>query len=266
MTGRFFFISALVTSLAFAAPGWKNEISSPALGSHPPLKPVALDYKLSWKGLIDSGKVRMEFGSPATKKPGSFVITATGGSHGAAAAIYPFKLNFYSELNPKSFRPQYFHSVETDAKETETTFVQYFNDRSESKRITRDSSTGKDTTKNETFTFTPIFDLFSAMLHIRSQNLAPGEAITLAIQPFNNPYLLRVKCVDREIHNGQKTIRLTVGMQKIDRKTGELKAYKKLKKDATLWLSDDTDRVPVEIRASAFIGDVRATLVQRQKF
>jgi hypothetical protein len=54
-------------------------------------------------------------------------------------------------------------------------------------------------------------------------------------------------------------------MHKIDRKTLELRPYKKLKKDATLWLSDDADRIPVELRATAFIGDVRATLTAHTK-
>jgi hypothetical protein len=33
-----------------------------------------------------------------------------------------------------------------------------------------------------------------------------------------------------------------------------------MKRAATLWLSDDEHRVPVELRAAVFIGDVRAVL------
>lgn len=54
-------------------------------------------------------------------------------------------------------------------------------------------------------------------------------------------------------------------MQKIDRRSLKLKAYKKLKSDATLWLSDDADRVPIEFRAAVFIGDIRAVLVKQGK-
>ena len=54
-------------------------------------------------------------------------------------------------------------------------------------------------------------------------------------------------------------------MRKIDRKTLELLPYKKLKQDAHLWLSDDADRIPIELRAAAFIGDVRATLTAHHK-
>jgi hypothetical protein len=31
-------------------------------------------------------------------------------------------------------------------------------------------------------------------------------------------------------------------------------------KSATLWLSDDANRLPLELRAEVFIGDVRMTL------
>ncbi len=38
-----------------------------------------------------------------------------------------------------------------------------------------------------------------------------------------------------------------------------LKIYTKLKK-TTLWISDDVDRIMVELRTQVFIGDVRAVL------
>jgi hypothetical protein len=110
-----------------------------------------------------------------------------------------------------------------------------------------------------------VFDIFSAMLHVRSQKLDTGDTMSLLVQPFGAAYLLRVRVDGREVHNGRKTIRLNVGMRKIDRKTLELLPYKKLKKDAVLWLSDDADRVPVELRAAVFIGDIRATLVSHHK-
>lgn len=53
---------------------------------------------------------------------------------------------------------------------------------------------------------------------------------------------------------------LSVRMNKLDRDTLELLPYKKLKRDATLWLNDDKDSIPVEPRAAVFIGDVRAVL------
>jgi hypothetical protein len=54
-------------------------------------------------------------------------------------------------------------------------------------------------------------------------------------------------------------------MRKIDRDTHTLVKYKKLKKPVILWLSDDSDRIPLEIRASVYIGDIRAVLTGHTK-
>ena len=82
--------------------------------------------------------------------------------------------------------------------------------------------------------------------------------------PFNKPYLLRVHVTGREKFDGRDTIKLDVSLQKIDPATKELLPYAKMKK-TTLWLSDDANRIPVELRAEAFIGDVRMTLAAARK-
>ena len=179
--------------------------------------------------------------------------------------IFPYQNYFWSELDPVSLRPRFFNAVETDKKEHVETTVRHFPGRVESREVTKITKTGKTKQTDKVFAFSPVFDVFSAMLHVRGQKLDDGDHITLVIHPFDTPYLLRVKVVGREVHNGQKAIRLTLGMRKIDSKTQELLPYKKLKQDVTMWLSDDADRVPLELRAAAFIGDVRATLVSNRK-
>ena len=111
----------------------------------------------------------------------------------------------------------------------------------------------------------PLPGYASAMLHVRSQKLDDGDQITLVVHPFGTPYLLRVKVLGHENHLDRKAIKLSVGMRKIDRKSLDLLPYKKMRSDATLWLSDDADRIPVELRADVFIGDIRATLTGFQK-
>ena len=250
---------------ALADPAWKAELTSPTLGVHPKLAPSVLDFELSWKGAINSGNLRIEFAPADAKKAGVYVVRSSASSLGAAAMLFPYKSNFWSELDPATFRPRLFHSVETDAEETTTTKVTHFADRVESSESTKTLATGVSKTSDKIFKFAPVFDIFSAMLHVRSQKLDAGDQINLLVCPFKTPYLLRVVVKDREVHNGRNAIRLTVGMRKINRDTLELQPYKKLKKDATLWLSDDADRIPIELRADAFIGDVRATLTGHQK-
>ena len=248
-----------------AEPSWKPELTSPQPGAFPKPAPASLTLQVSWNGTLNAGTVRIDFAPPDVKKAGSYIIRSSAASHGAAALLFPYQTNFWSELATTSLRPRFFQAVETDHRETVTTTVRHFPNRVESCEITKPLKTGVGKQTDRVFEWSPVFDLFSAMLHVRSQKLATGDQIVLVIHPFDTPYLLRVKVLGREVHQGRNTIRLTVGLRKIDRKTSELIAYKKLKQDATLWLSDDAERLPVELRAAAFIGDVRATLVDLKK-
>lgn len=246
-------------------PAWKKDISPPEFGSHPRIKSSVLDLKVSWNGMVDSGKLQVKFDQKDAGKPNAYVVTSSATSLGLASGIFPYSSNFWSELDPVSLQPRLFNAVETDSEETTTTTVRYSPNRVACKETTQPLPKGSSKTIDRTFEFAPVFDIFSAMLYIRSQKLDAGDEVNLVVQPFKNPYLIKVKVQSRELHLDRKAIRLTVGMRKINGKTLELLPYKKMKKEATLWLSDDDDRIPIEFRAAVFIGDVRATLTNFQK-
>jgi hypothetical protein len=262
---RLILLSFLTLSILHAAPTWKGELTSSAPGPFPKLAPTVLDLQVSWNGTINAGTARVEFAPADVSKPGNFIVRSSAASHGAAATLFPYQTNFWSELDPATLRPRLFHAVETDDQEKVDTTVRYLPTRVESREINTFLKTGKITRTARTFDFAPVFDIFSAMLHVRSQKLDTGDKIVLVVRPFGTSYLLKVNVVGREPHNGRNAIRLSMGMRKIDRKTLELLPYKKLKRDATLWLSDDAERIPLEMRAAAFIGDVRATLTAHRK-
>ena len=262
---RLILASSFAISAVSATPAWQAELTSPAPGKFPNPVPSTLEFHLSWKGMIQAGTCRIEFAPPAVKKPGKYVVLAKSASVGAAALLFEYQSNFWSEINPGSLRPLYFRAEETDDKEKVTTTVRHFPTQVETEEINKQIKSGTSKTTNRVCSLSPAFDIFSAMLHVRSQKLDTGDQITLAIMPFDTPYLVKIKVDAREVHEGRNAIRLTVGMRKIDRKTLDLVPYKKLKKDATMWLSDDADRIPLELRAAVFIGDVRATLVSHVK-
>ena len=128
-------------------------------------------------------------------------------------------------------------------------------------RITK---SGKEGTVASELRFTPMHDVFSAMLQVRSHKLATGDKLVLPILPFDKPYLLRVQVLGREKFAGRDPIELSVALQKIDPATKTLLPYAKMK-STTLWLSDDANRIPVERRSEVFIGDVRMTLSGARK-
>jgi Protein of unknown function (DUF3108) len=258
-------LSLSLLSFLQAAPTWKSELTSPAPGPFPKISPTALDLSVSWNGTIKAGTIRVEFAPPDVRKPGNLIARSSASSQGAAAVLFPYQTNFWSEMDATTLRPQLFHASETDDQEKLDTTVRYFPTHVESQEISKLLKTGKTTQTDRTFHFTPVFDIFSAMMHVRSQKLDAGEKITLVVRPFGTSYLLKVHVVGRERHQGRDAIRLSVGMRKIDRKSLELLPYKKLKRDATFWLSDDAERIPLEMRAAVFIGDVRATLTSHRK-
>ncbi|HSP43876.1 MAG TPA: DUF3108 domain-containing protein [Luteolibacter sp.] len=263
----------VLLSLAMAAglvadPAWRKELTTPAPGALPAVRTIApsvLDFEVSWKGLLDAGKLRIEFAPKDADKPGMLVVRSNAASTGAASALFPYRSHFWSEVHPATLRPRFFHAVETDRREKITTTVHYRPRQVEFDENSEFLKKKESARKQGVFRFEPVYDIFSALLFVRAQKLAPGDRVTLVVQPFKTPYLVRVRVIARERHMDRPAIRLAVAMQKIDRDTLELRPYRKMRREAGLWLSDDADRVPLELRAAVFIGDVRAVLANFRK-
>lgn len=248
-----------------ATPTWKAELTSPKAGSHPPIESCKLEFSLSWKGVVEAGYLDFEFAPKKVSKPGLLVIKSTAQSKGMTKKLYPYTHSYWSEIDPVSLESRYFQSTESDTKEKIVTTNQYSAAKVEVSELTTNLGNAKTNTYTNTFTQSDVRDLISAILFVRSQTLDVGESHTMVILPFKSAYLLKIRVEAREKHAGKDAIRLSFSMQKINLKTNELVPYKKLKKPVTLWLSDDTDRIPLEIRASVYIGDVRAVLSKHTK-
>ncbi|MDP4624783.1 MAG: DUF3108 domain-containing protein [Akkermansiaceae bacterium] len=257
-------IFALSATAALSAPAWTTQLTSGKAGSHSEMPSCTLDFTMSWKGMVQAGTCRLEFAPPGVSKPGAMVIKSTATSQGAANALFPYKHSFWSEVTDSTLQTRYFKASDEDGKETCVTTNRYSPGSVSVHELATDSKTGAVQTQAFTFPHTSR-DIFSAILFIRSQKLDVGEEHTTLLLPFTSPYLLKVRCEAKEQHMGKDALRLSFALTKIDKDTGELKVYKKLKKPVTLWLSDDTDRVPLEIRAAVYIGDVRAVLTNFKK-
>ena len=259
-TIRIFAVVALIGS-AHAAPSWASQLTSPAPGPHAPVKPVSIEYALSWNGQVEAGRVNFEFGSKGST---SSVMknTCSGGSQGAAAKLFPYTFDMLGKVNNSSLCPILSHCNETDKEETKVTTVNFAPGLVSVREITRPHATGKDKVTAKSFSYSPVFDAFSYMLLIRSKKLDNGEEIVQVIQPFNTPYLAKISVLGREKINDRDAIKISISLTKIMSDLS-LKPYKKMK-TATLWLSDDPDRIPLELRVEAFIGDCRMTLVNKK--
>lgn len=255
----------LATSSLCAKPEWTEQLTSPNPGNHPPIESSKLEFSLSWKGIVKAGYFDLEFAPKNVSKPGYLVIKSTAYSLGVAKKLFPYEHSYWSELKLNTLESSYFKSTETDSEEKIVTTNRYDPAKVDINEVTTNLSTSKEKTLAKTFNESNVRDLISAILFVRSQKLDVGDTHVMLILPFKSPYVLTVIVEAKEKHEGKDAIRLSFALQKIKFDTHELIPYKKLKKPVTLWLSDDTDRIPLEIRASAYIGDVRAVLVKQTK-
>jgi len=255
-------ISTLTILPLTSAPAWTKEVTTSKPGPHLKIRPINLAYQLSWKGAVNSGVMNFIFNKPDKRFPNNIVCQAYGKSTGIAAGLYPYNFNYGSILRKSDYRPLSFQSEESDKKEKKVTSNKYSSSGVSMIETETDHRTGKSITKKEYFAHPNTFDLMSAMLYIRSQDLKAGQTHTIVVKPFDSAYLVKAKVAGKTTHLGKAAYKIDITLNKINDDL-TLGTYKKAKQ-TTLWLSDDADRIPLELRVKAYIGDVRATLAAKK--
>lgn len=250
-------------------PPWMKTVTLVKPGKEPELKPCRMRYSLSWNNLIDAGEVSIEMRSGGKSEDASREVLAgeaSARSTGMARLLWAYDCELEARASKVSLRPLWFEHSETENDEKVSYRTEFKPGRVETLRYGIDSETGKKTSKKRTFKYGDVYGLLSSILCLRSQALKNGETVVAVVQPFDSPYLVSFNVQGREKrkYRGSKkdTIRLGIEIQKIN-KDLSLKKYKKMK-TATLWVSEDEYRLPLEIRADIFVGYVAATLVSRE--
>ncbi len=262
------FLAPLLLSLSIstlaASPAWMSNINAfPGKpGPNKTIKPLALDYALSWNGALNAGQMTFIYNKKDPQYKRYFLSQSFGKSTGIGRTIFPYDFNFVSLMNKKSLKPITFMATENDKKEITVTDCRYRSSGVTVKQNVTLLKHQKKTSKKKTFNYPHSFDLMSAIMHVRSLDLKKGQQIKMVVHPFRSPYLCQVTVLGKEKHRKQECIKLDVKLRKIGSDL-KLKTYKKMK-NATLWLSDDVDRIPVELRAKVFIGNVRAELQRKR--
>ena len=258
-------LSLMLCGIGSAAePAWSGKVKPFAKGGFPEIKPITLNYSMSWNGTINSGRATMVVGKEHKNAKSLFLMQAYGRSTGVAGAAFPFSFVYNSFTRKGTNQPIVFISKETERNEVTHVKNTY---RKDKVQHTREDKTlaGKVTKKREhEFKQRNLHDPLSAMLYLRGQPLKNGDVVHMALHPFRSPQYARVTVLGREEHRGYPCIKLDLKIENVDEKTKQLEPYKKLKK-ATLWISDDADRILVELRSKVFIGDVRMVLKERSR-
>lgn len=208
--------------------------------------------------MIEAGTITFRFGQRNPAFPGRYVASAEGGSTGLAARLFPYDFHFLSLLDRNGRNPDRFHANESDKDGTTVTTNTFTPAGVRVAEVKTPRRTGVSATRTRDRPLPGVLDLFSSLLFVRSQTLHQGETTVFVSHPVGSAHLVTVRSLGRDVLDGRKAIRLSVSIERIQGDLS-LKPYTKMK-DATLWLSDDEHRIPLELRTRVFIGDVRMRL------
>jgi regulation of enolase protein 1 (concanavalin A-like superfamily) len=238
------------------AADWQSTLTREPPGNFPELRPLRATYRFGWAGLT-AATGEVHFTAPSED---TFQLDGTGQSIGFVRALWKLDANFRAIANSQTLRPIETQQTENYRQKKLVTRLTFTN-----KGVTgaRTESRGESTaTKTRKFNFTDLFDLHSAMLYLRSQPLTDGSVHRVVVYAATNAYLATVTVVGRDeisVRAGTyKAIKVDLRLDRVGKHL-ELQPHRKFRR-ATIWVSDDRDRILLRVEAQIFVGTVFAEL------
>jgi hypothetical protein len=189
-----------------------------------------------------------------------YQLEGTGRTIGFVRALWKLDVEQRAVANSQRLVPIEMQQTESYRSKKIFTHLTFTNN-----GVTRARTEGEATnaeTKRKQFAFPNLFDLHSAALYLRSQPLKQGSVYRLAVYPATNAYLATVKVTGRDkisVRAGSyNAIKLDLQLKRIGKHL-ELEPHKKFRR-ATIWVSDDAERLILRIDAQIFVGTVFAEL------
>lgn len=249
---------------------WIEEITHLPPGGHCDLRPVRIEFGLSWNNVFNAGELAVSVEDAPGPDEDFWIGRAEGRSNGLARALWPYDVEAESRFDPDSLRPEVFQLFETERDQRYRYRLEFDPGKVRTSTLVLpkkgEAIPSENAPKESTYRYEFVQDILSTALYLRSHPLAEGDRLKLIVSPFNRPYYAEFESMGAEVRKvkGEKfdTTRLAVTIRKInfDR---TLQDYDKMKK-ATIWLSNDDFRLPVEIHADIFVGFVSARALHRQ--
>ncbi|PYL06728.1 MAG: hypothetical protein DME34_08345 [Verrucomicrobia bacterium] len=244
-------------SLKAHAANWQASLSKDPPGDFPEPRPLRANYVFGWSG-ITAATAEVHFTQPGEDR---FQLEGTGRTVGLVRALWRLDLNYRAIADANTLRPVEVNQVESYRWKKLTTHLTFTS--SGVRRVRTDSqatSPGSNTPKD--FNFSNLYDLHAAMLYLRSQPLHDRSVYRIAVYPATSAYLATVSVVGREkisVRAGSyNAIKCDLRLNRIG-KNLELQPHRKFRR-ASIWVSDDSDRVLLRAEAQIFVGSVFAEL------
>ena len=248
-------VASLAETPSPSAQGWEKTVTPLPRGNFPNPRPLVATYNFGWNNIVAAtGEVKFD------QHDGHFQLLADGGTIGIVRTLWKYDVHHRALADVATLRPLTLHQVDITRSKTVTTDATFKPNGVE--RIRADSKSNQ-TAKAKTFVFPEeIFDLHSALLRLRSQALHDGDVYRLVVYPGNSAYLATITVSGHSpvtIATGTyPAIKVDLQLHKVTR-DGALTPHKKFR-HATIWVSDNPDRMLLRVEASIFVGTVFAEL------
>jgi hypothetical protein len=222
-------------------------------GNFPELRPVRTSYNFGWSGFT-AGVGDMHFTKTGDKR---FQLEASGRTIGLVRAWWKLDASYRGLANAETLRPIESKQTEIYRRKklvTDLTFTD--------SGVTRARTEGGGVKTTKPFNFPELFDLHSGILYLRSQSLSDHSVYRIVVYPATSAYLTTVTVLGRErvsVRAGTyNAIKVDLQLKRLG-KNLELEPHRKFRR-ATIWISDDANRIPLRIEAQIFVGTVFAEL------
>ncbi len=246
-------IAILLTSWnGSLAADWQATLSKEPPGNFPELRPVHAFYRFGWSG-VTAATGEIHFTRPSNDR---FQLEGTGRTTGFVRALWKLDVTQRAIANSQTLTPIETQQTESYRSKKIATHLTFTDNGVTRARTEGEGADAKKTTRN--YSFPNLFDLYSAALYLRSQPLKEGDVYRLAVYPATNAYVATIKVTGREktsVRAGAyNAIKLDLQLKRVGKHL-ELEPHKKFRR-ATIWVSDDAERLVLRIEAQIFVGTV----------
>ena len=237
--------------------GWRDDLTPDVAGPFPAVRPFDAEFRLGWSD-IAAATARVGIGYRGEE----IRLAGSGGTTGLARALWQLDATLDATTSLPDFPTIYSVQKEKYAKRTVT--IQIVTRPDGVWRLRENIPPGENPARWKKIEISPLRDLFSGVLFIRSKSLAFGETVSTIIFPGDVPFLVEMKSLGTEkipiAGSPREAIKLDLRIHRINLKNGgALEPYGKFQ-SGTVWLSNDADRVPLRAEVNIFIGYVFAEL------
>jgi hypothetical protein len=246
----------LASCTVLLAANWQATLSKAPAGNFPELHPLRAFYRFGWSGFT-AATGEVHFTKPSNDR---FQLEGTGRTIGLVRALWKLDINYRAVANAETLRPVEAQQAENYRSKKILTRLTFTSSGVTRTRTEGEGAAAKTNTKQ--FDLPNLFDMHSAALYLRSQPLKDRSVYRVVVYPATNAYLATITVIGRDkisVRPGTyNAIKLDLKLKRIGKHL-ELEPHRKFRR-ATIWVSDDAERLILRIEAQIFVGTVFAEL------